>query len=89
MAAQLAFKTQSAKSEGDPIRDSVAWTWLRLFLGSLQMPLAVLAFAALLLRSLHSITIFLAIAATATTLLSRLLFRRWRRPESGGLVEGR
>jgi hypothetical protein len=59
---------------GQDWRERFVWGWLRLLLGYLQMSLAAMALGALIITGLHKITLYLAIAATAVTLLSKLLY---------------
>ena len=68
----------------DRAKHKLTWGWLRLFLGWLQMSLAAVAVGALLTVGLHSVTYALVIAATATTLTSRLLFHCRHEPKLKG-----
>ncbi|HYV04370.1 MAG TPA: hypothetical protein VFB82_07285 [Blastocatellia bacterium] len=65
----------------DTTKHKLVWGWLRLFLGFVQMSLVAASVGALIAFGLHSATLILVIGATATTLLSRLLYHG-RRSES-------
>ena len=83
MSARFAYTTGDADESGRRTRKTLAWALLRLFLGSLQMSLAALALGALLIKGLNTVTLYLAISATAATLLSRALFRGRRKMDKG------
>jgi hypothetical protein len=55
-------------------RHALTWGWLRLFLGMAQMLLVTLSVGSLLISGLHELTWVLILAATASTLASRLLY---------------
>jgi hypothetical protein len=66
-------------AEGDR-REQFVWGWLRLFLGFAQMSLAGLTLGALIAVGPTKLTILFAIAATAVTVVSRLIYRGQKRP---------
>ena len=61
-------------------REQFVWGWLRLFLGFGQMSLAGLTLGALIAVGPTKLTILFAIAATAVTIVSRLIYCGRKRP---------
>jgi hypothetical protein len=66
---------------GEMLSEEFLWGWFRLVLGSLQMSLALLALLALITNGPDRLTLSLAIAATAATLFSRVLYHGHRTPK--------
>ena len=56
-------------------RHTIVDGWLRLFLGWLQMSLVAMSVGSLAVVGLHFVTWGFVIAATAVTILSRLIYR--------------
>ena len=61
-------------------RENFVWGWLRLFLGFTQMSLAALTLGVLITTGVTKLTVLLAVAATAVTLVSRLIYHGRRTP---------
>jgi hypothetical protein len=61
-----------------PRPDKLVWGWLRLFLGIAQMLLVTVSLVSLLTLGLQGTTWILLVAATVTTLTSRVLYRDTR-----------
>jgi hypothetical protein len=62
----------------------IVWGWLRFFLGFVQISLVAASVGALVAVGLRPVTLLLVIAATAATLISRLLYHGRSDPEHGG-----
>jgi hypothetical protein len=63
-------------------QDRLLWGWARLFLGFTQMALVGMSVGALITVGLKPITWVFVIAATSLALLSRIIYRGRRSPES-------
>lgn len=68
-------------------RHKLVWGWLRLFLGWVQMSLAVAGFGALLVVGNHPITWAFAIAALLGVIVSRMLYQGKSDPTLKGKKE--
>ena len=55
-------------------RHRLVWEWLRLFLGWLQMSLVAVSLGSLLAFGLYPVAYLFVIAATTTTVASRLIY---------------
>ncbi|HSB12619.1 MAG TPA: hypothetical protein VLM38_24225 [Blastocatellia bacterium] len=64
----------------DGAGQNLMWRWLRLVLGLAQMWLAAAGLGLLLIAGLRPITWLFLIAASAATVISRLLYRGRRTP---------
>ena len=74
------MKSASIMTADHDRREQFVWGWLRLFLGFAQMSLAGLTLGVLIAAGPTKLTILFAIAATAVTVVSRLVYRGRKGP---------